>query len=242
MITSTITDVGLIRENNQDSYFASSEKDFPLFIVADGMGGHKAGEVASQLAVETIREKLESVIEDLTDEEAIKYNINKAILAANEKIYKTSLENPDCKGMGTTLTLAYIYDSKIILAHVGDSRAYIIRDKMEQITEDHSLVNELIKNGSITPEEALKHPQKNMITRALGTSSSIIVDFYVVDYVTNDIMLICSDGLSNMISEKEMFMIIKNEEDLNLATKRLVLRAKDNGGKDNITAILIKFV
>lgn len=242
MITSTITDVGLLRENNQDSYFASSAIDFPLFMVADGMGGHKAGEVASQLAVETIRERLESVMADLTDEELIRKHIYEAIVEANEKIYQSSLANPDYKGMGTTLTLAYIYKSKIILAHVGDSRAYIINDNMKQVTEDHSLVNELIKNGSITPEEALNHPQKNMITRALGTSPTIKIDFHVVDYLSNDIMLICSDGLSNMISEKEMLMILKYEEDLNIASRKLVCRAKDNGGKDNITVILIKFL
>lgn len=242
MIVGAITDVGLIRENNQDSMFVSKNKDFPLFVIADGMGGHNSGEVASSMAVDIVKENLILQMEKLTSEKDIKGLLEKAVLDANEKIYDKSKENEIYNRMGTTIILAYIYKSKIYLAHVGDSRAYIVGENMNQITEDHSLVYELVKNGSITKEEALHHPQKNMITRAVGTSDELDVDIHVLPYKNGDILVLCSDGLSNMVLEEELLNTFKGEDDMCKAVDKLVLRAKENGGKDNISVIAIKFI
>jgi protein phosphatase len=244
MIVGAISDIGLKRENNQDSMFASLEKDFPLFIVADGMGGHKAGDIASSMAVEGIINTLKNNKEKLDSENTIKSFIKEAVSSVNDKIYLRSFEKSECFGMGTTITLAYIYKSKIFIGHVGDSRAYLVRNnKILQITEDHTLVNELIKNGSITPDEAVNHPQRNMITRALGTSSSINMDFYTIEYHKDDILILCSDGLTNMIDENTILEVINQnkEKDMNLICNSLVTLAKENGGRDNITVIVIKF-
>lgn len=242
MMVGAVTDVGLIRENNQDCMFAGSIESFPLYIVADGMGGHNAGEIASSMAVDII-EKVFTVNKDkLISEESIKQTIEEAIVTANEKIYLQSKKIPDYAGMGTTITLAYIFENKIYIGHVGDSRAYFItKDEIKQITDDHSLVNELIKNGSITPEEAINHPQKNLITRAVGTSSDIQLDFYVLDYKPNDILIICSDGLTNMLNDDDIMKLIKSEDDIDIACNNLISIANENGGRDNITVIVIKF-
>ncbi len=242
MMVGAVTDVGLIREINQDCMFAGSIESFPLYIVADGMGGHNAGEIASSMAVDII-EKVFTVNKDkLISEESIKQTIEEAIVTANEKIYLQSKKIPDYAGMGTTITLAYIFENKIYIGHVGDSRAYFItKDEIKQITDDHSLVNELIKNGSITPEEAINHPQKNLITRAVGTSSDIQLDFYVLDYKPNDILIICSDGLTNMLNDDDIMKLIKSEDDIDIACNNLISIANENGGRDNITVIVIKF-
>lgn len=242
MIVGAITDVGLIRENNQDSMFVSKNKDFPLFIIADGMGGHNSGEVASSMAVDLVKENLIFHKEKLVNDKNIKNLLESAILDANKKIYNKSKENEIYNKMGTTVILAYINKSKIYLAHVGDSRAYIVGEGIEQITEDHSLVNELVKNGSITKEEALHHPQKNMITRAVGTSDSLDIDIYVLPYKKEDILVLCSDGLSNMVVEEELLNTFKGEDDMCIAVDKLVLKAKENGGKDNISVIAVKFI
>ena len=237
-----LTDNGLSRESNQDSLFVSGRVDLPLFIVADGMGGHNAGEIASNIAVETIKEKFIENKDTLILKENIIKTIQDSVFEANKKIYFKSLGTPECSGMGTTLTMSYIYDGEIYIAHIGDSRAYFIRDsKIEQITEDDSLVNELIKNGSITVEEAKTHPQRNVITKALGTSIDIEIDIETIKYNTGDILIICSDGLSNMVKEDHVLNIIKSEDDVSLACERLVELAKENGGSDNITLIIIKF-
>ena len=237
-----ITDKGLSRENNQDSLFVSDMEDLPLFIVADGMGGHNAGEIASNIAVDTIKDKFLKSKDCLKTNDQITKTIREAIGEANNKIYLHALKTPPCSGMGTTLTMAYIHKGVFYIGHVGDSRAYYIRDKnIKQITEDHSLVNELIKNGSITKEEAINHPQRNVITKALGTSIDIEVDIQVFKHKTDDILTICSDGLSNMVKEYQILKGVKSEVDIKLACKNLVDLAKDNGGLDNITVIINKF-
>lgn len=242
MMVGAVTDVGLIREINQDCLFAGSIEDFPLYIVADGMGGHNAGEIASSMAVDIIKTVFTDNRDNLISEENIIMTIEDAIIKANEKIFLQSKKVPEYTGMGTTITLCYIFGNKIYIGHVGDSRAYFItEDNIRQITDDHSLVNELIKNGSITPEEAINHPQKNLITRAVGTSSEIQLDFYTLDYKLDDILIICSDGLSNMLKDDDIMKLIKSEDDIDIACNNLISIANENGGRDNITVIAIKF-
>ena len=183
MNISALTDVGLVRNVNEDMYFASEDIDLPLFIVADGMGGHNAGEIASKMAVDIVLQYFDAKVEDLKDEKKLVTIIKNSIKKANSEIYKTSKESKLFSGMGTTITLAYIFKDNIYIGHVGDSRAYIIQDNtISQVTEDHSLVQELVKNGSITIEEGKTHPQRNMITRAAGTSTDIKVDMDKVQF------------------------------------------------------------
>ncbi|MDD2446564.1 MAG: Stp1/IreP family PP2C-type Ser/Thr phosphatase [Tissierellia bacterium] len=244
MIVGAVSDIGLRRENNQDSMFTSTEGDFPLFIVADGMGGHKAGDIASRMAVEGIVKYLKNNQDRINSEENIKILIREAVEYVNTEIYLESFEVPEYLGMGTTITLAYIYNSKVFVCHVGDSRAYlVINKKIKQITEDHTLVNELIKNGSITPAEAINHPQKNLITRAIGTSCDIEMDFYTINIRKDDVFILCSDGLSNMVGEDSILDVVSNNlnKNMNEICNSLVELAKENGGKDNITVIGIKF-
>lgn len=239
MIVGAVSDVGLKRQNNQDYMFASTEKDFPLFIIADGMGGHNAGEVASSMAVKTILDKFRGNLEKLNNEKTIKLLIKEAIQEANDNIYLKSFERQELNGMGTTITMAYVYDTKIFIGHVGDSRAYVVKNReLSQITEDHSLVNELVKNGSITPAEAINHPQRNMITRAVGTSYKINLDLYIINYEDKDKLVLCSDGLTNMVDDNTILEVINsNEVDMYKVCNDLVSLAKNNGGRDNITVV-----
>lgn len=242
MISGAISDIGKMRENNQDAFYESKDPLLPLFFVADGMGGHKAGEVASSMAMDTIKKNFLHAKNNLTHEEAILKLIKKSIEEANIKIYLKSLEKEEYSGMGTTITLAYIYDKKIYIGHVGDSRAYLIQNKeIRQITEDHSYVNELVKTGSITKEEAKTHPKRNMITRAVGTSSIIEMDIIINRYAKNDVLILCSDGLSNMLKEHEINEVFINEEDIQKACLELAYKANNKGGPDNITIVATKF-
>lgn len=242
MIVGGLSDIGLVRENNQDSCYVSEDSSFPLFIVADGMGGHNAGEVASNMAVSTIKNIFLLNKEKLDTEKGIICTIKESIEKANHKIYAKSLETTKYSGMGTTVTLAYIFKDVIYIGHVGDSRAYYITEKsIKQITEDHSLVNELIKNGSITIDQGKTHPQRNVITRAIGTSNDVQVDIHTLEYKNNDKLLICSDGLTNMTDEDKILKIVNEDEGIMVKCQKLVLDAKRNGGLDNITIIIIKF-
>lgn len=239
MIVGAVSDVGLKRQNNQDYMFASTEESFPLFVIADGMGGHNAGEVASSMAVKTILDKFRGNLERLKNEKAIKLLIKEAIQEANDNIYLKSIERQELNGMGTTITMAYIYGTKIFIGHVGDSRAYVVKNReLSQITEDHSLVNELVKNGSITPAEAINHPQRNMITRAVGTSYKINLDLYILSFEDKDKLVLCSDGLTNMVDDKTILEVINsNDLDMYKVCNDLVTLAKNNGGRDNITVV-----
>lgn len=239
MIVGAVSDVGLKRQNNQDYMFVSTEKEFPLFIIADGMGGHNAGEIASSMAVKIIIDKFSKNKDKLKNERGIKLLIKEAIQEANDNIYLKSLNKPELNGMGTTITLAYLHNNKIYIGHVGDSRAYVIKNnKISQITEDHSLVNELVKNGSITPAEAINHPQRNMITRAVGTSYKINLDLYILSYEQKDKLILCSDGLTNMVDDNTILEVINcNDLDMYKVCNDLVVLAKENGGRDNITVV-----
>ena len=243
MNISALTDVGLVRNVNEDMYFASEDIELPLFIVADGMGGHNAGEIASKLAVDIVKQYFNENLKELKDEKKLVTIIKNSIKKANSEIYKTSKESKLFSGMGTTITLAYIFKGNIYIGHVGDSRAYIIQDNtISQVTEDHSLVQELVKNGSITIEEGKTHPQRNMITRAAGTSKDIKVDMDKVKFTKGDILFICSDGLSNMVDDLEILGTFNKIPDIQTACEKLINKAKENGGKDNITIVAIKLV
>lgn len=242
MIVGAISDIGSVREKNEDALFVSGDRDLPLYIVADGMGGHNAGEIASQMAVDIIREEFQLNKKNLNSPRKIRKQIKTALEKANEDIYKKSLNELDCDGMGTTILLGYYFDKRFYIGHVGDSRAYLLVDEsLNQITEDHTLVNELIKKGSITESQALSHPQRNAITRALGTAIDIDIDTYEVDFNRDNILVLCSDGLYNMVDESIIFQTLKETIDLEDRVSSLVQMANENGGKDNITIIAIKF-
>ncbi len=240
MNVSAISDIGKVRDINEDNY-CIYEKDYKLFIVADGMGGHNAGEVASFLVVNSIKDHITNYVSADMEEQAVKGIIFEAFNRANEKVYLYAQENSSCDGMGTTATLALKMDSTLYIGHVGDSRAYIIRDSViEQITQDHSLVAELVRSGSITEIEANKHPQKNIITRALGTNKNIKVDIFNMDFSYGDILILCTDGLSNFVDKYEIEKTALEFKDSNDACERLVSMANKRGGYDNITVLVAK--
>ena len=244
MFIGVSTDKGKVRKNNQDSYFVSEDTELPLFIVADGMGGHKAGEVASNMAVEIVKdffiEKKEELKKNKVD--ILKF-IRSAVEKANTIIYKKSIENDEFHGMGTTITMAYIFENKLYIGHVGDSRAFLLRNNnFSPITAGPSLVAEMVKKGSISEEEAECHPQRNIITRAIGTDEEVITDIIVEDIYKDDILLLCTDGLTNMMNDDEIKEILINKIDLQKNCNSLVKKANRLGGIDNVTVIAIKLV
>lgn len=236
------SDIGMQRKMNQDTYYISEDnEEYTLCILADGMGGYTGGEVASNLAAinaaDYIKENFVSRREYTKEE--LQELIKKAIEHANQVVYEISKREQELEQMGTTMEICLIYNNRVFIGHIGDSRIYRIRqDIMRKITVDHSYVQKLVKEGKITKEEAVNHPKKNMLMKALGCEPEIEPDITVKGFKEDDIILICSDGLTNMISEEEIYNIIK--EDFDLATDRLVKRANDLGGNDNITIILIK--
>jgi PPM family protein phosphatase len=224
------TDVGRQRTANEDSLVVSP----PLFAVADGMGGAKAGEVASAVAVEAVEAWRES-------DEPAEAQLAEIVRDANRRIYDLAVADESRRGMGTTLTLAKVHDDEVSLAHVGDSRAYRLRDgELAQLTRDHSLVAELERSGQITPEAAEHHPQRSIITRALGPEPDVEVDTYTLAGRDGDVFLICSDGLTSMISDEEVTSILRSSGSLDEAADALVRAANQSGGKDNITVILFR--
>lgn len=233
-----VTDVGQRRTTNQDFVYASEEPvgNLPnLFVVADGMGGHKAGDMASRYTVEVI---LESVRMD-KEQNPIKV-IRKAIEKANTKVLEKASQDANLAGMGTTVVVATVIGHYIYVANVGDSRLYLIRDKIEQITKDHSLVEEMVRIGEINREQARNHPDKNIITRAIGARYRVSIDFFDMRLEPGDVILMCSDGLSNMLEDKEIEDIIKDGRDLPETALALIGKANQNGGKDNIAVVLIE--
>lgn len=233
-----VTDVGQRRTMNQDFVYASEEPvgNLPnLFVVADGMGGHKAGDMASRYTVEVI---LDSVRMD-KEQNPIKV-IRKAIEKANTKVLEKASQDANLAGMGTTVVVATVIGHYIYVANVGDSRLYLIRDKIEQITKDHSLVEEMVRIGEINREQARNHPDKNIITRAIGARKRVSIDFFDMRLEPGDVILMCSDGLSNMLEDKEIEDIIKDGRDLPETALALIGKANQNGGKDNIAVVLIE--
>ncbi len=240
MIAAGRSDIGLKRDTNQDFYFVSQDENLPLYILADGMGGEKGGETASRLAIETSREIFEKNRLKLKNKKAIKETIRKAIERSNTKIHKKSLKDKSLEGMGTTLLILYISKNKLYIGHVGDSRAYYIARSIEQLTEDHSLVNALVKSGQLSLEEAKKHPQKNMITRAVGAAAIVESDILSYDYLKEDKILLCSDGLSNMLENEEIYSIMDSSENVEEICDNLISEALKSGGNDNITTVVVK--
>lgn len=234
MLVHVKSDIGLVRGTNEDSYVCEPPH---LFVVADGMGGHVAGEIASKLAVTTISRYIEEN-DELQGEELLK----QAIVQANTSIYQLSLSKEEFTGMGTTVTAVYIEDNKAYWGHVGDSRIYLFRNQeFNQITNDHSLVWELVQSGNITKEEAKIHPKRNMLTRAVGTSCLIKIDTGVIELKPDDILLMCTDGLTNMVSEQDISNLLATKQDnLECIVSELIVNAKNAGGSDNITTILLK--
>ncbi len=222
-----ITDPGRKRRRNEDAYVCEP----PLFAIADGMGGAQAGEVASRLAAAALKESGAST--------GGEQRIVDLIQEANRRVYDRSSTDPNTSGMGTTMTVALAEDGQVAFGHVGDSRAYLIRDgTMEQVTEDHSLVNELLKSGKLSPEEAETHPQRSVITRALGTDPDVDVDTFTIAAETGDLFLLCSDGLTDMVEEEAILEVVeRNRSDIDAALKALVKAANRGGGEDNITVV-----
>ena len=238
MKTFSITDAGVVREMNQDYYFSSDTAvgNLPnLFIVADGMGGHKAGDYASRYTIERV---VASVSRN-TGEEPIAI-MKEAINKANELLVAESREDESKSGMGTTLVIGTIIGNKLFVANIGDSRLYVVGQNMRQITRDHSLVDEMVRLGEINADEARVHPDKNIITRAVGTSDHVEADFFEVEITADDTILLCTDGLTNMVRDDEILDIIKKYDNAQAATMQLVKEANANGGRDNITVMIIK--
>lgn len=230
------TDKGRIREINEDYVLTLKSNKYCLLIAADGMGGHNGGEVASKIASTTVRNFVFDNFNSYTDKEEL---LRDGILKANEDTYKKSLCDEGLKGMGTTLTCCLILENWYYVGHVGDSRAYIINDKgITKITQDHSYVQQLIDNGSITESEAVNHPNRNVITRSIGTEEHVVIDTKIGGLGANDIIMLCTDGLTGYLSSSEIFDIIslKHEE----AVEDLIKLANERGGSDNISVIIAR--
>ncbi|MBB3110465.1 protein phosphatase [Paenibacillus phyllosphaerae] len=236
------SDVGRIRLVNEDRAWANvQDNHYGIAIVADGMGGHLAGEVASQLAVDTFQEVLASTkIAELAPEERHTF-IRKAILQANDVVYDMASRNDQYHNMGTTVVALLAYPDSGVIGHIGDSRAYIwTGGTFTQLTEDHTLVNELTKHGQISAEEAANHPRRNVLTRALGTDEEVEVDVIDFAWKPDDVLLLCSDGLSNMVTDEQMQAVIQAQDmDIDSKTEKLLEMALQAGGDDNITVVLL---
>jgi PPM family protein phosphatase len=225
------TDPGRRRRQNEDSYVVQP----PIFAVADGMGGAQAGEVASRLAAAALTE-------GTTRGEGDEARVDELIQEANRRVYQRSNEDAATSGMGTTITLALVGDKTVTIGHVGDSRAYLIRNgRLEQLTQDHSLVAELVRSGKLSPEEAETHPQRSVITRVLGTDPAVDVDTFTIEGADGDLFLLCSDGLSSMVDDRTILDAVEaHRRDLQRAAKVLVEAANRRGGEDNITVVFFE--
>jgi len=227
----SVTDTGRRRRHNEDAYVCEP----PLFAVADGMGGAQAGELASNLAAAALRE-------DSAERVGGEERVDELIQEANRRVYERQTQDSSATGMGTTMTVALVEDRHVAIGHVGDSRAYLVRNRrLEQLTEDHSLVAELVRSGKLSPEEADAHPQRSVITRALGTDPDVDVDTFSVETEPGDLFLLCSDGLTSMVDDETILREVeRNRGDLSAAAKALVRAANKGGGDDNITVIFFE--
>ena len=233
------TDRGRVRTDNQDAYFAGKITDDSVFaVVCDGMGGANAGNVASELAVRHISEYVIRSYRDgmnMTDTEK---TLKNAIVSANISLYDKAVNNTELAGMGTTAVAAFVKDGTAVIAHVGDSRIYLVNGEIKQLTRDHSVVQSLIESGKITPEDAKVHPRKNVITRALGAEENVAVDSDCLNLSNGDTLLLCSDGLTNFLDDKDILTVFQNN-DISAVAERLVEEANKNGGGDNITVVTV---
>lgn len=237
MKSSGKTDTGNKRNSNQDSIFFSDQPIGPLpnlYIVADGMGGHRAGDKASKMAIDITVD----FVKKSTLENPIAV-LKRAMIFANNEIYKAANQDPDLSGMGTTMVAAVAQEGKLYVANVGDSRLYVINSEIRQITMDHSLVEELIRNGELERKKGRNHPEKNIITKAMGSKDEVIPDFFEIDINSEDKYLLCSDGLSNMVEDDEIRDIVVDNYSLDGITQALIDRANYYGGSDNISVVII---
>ena len=234
----SLTEIGERRRINQDYVFCEKNPvgQLPnLFIVADGMGGHNAGDYASRFCVEYFTQKIST-----SQNSSPVAMIETSLKETNEILRKKAKENIEFEGMGTTFVVATIFEKTMYVANVGDSRLYVISNEMKQITEDHSLVEAMVKTGELDRNEAKIHPNKNIITRALGANETVEPDFFEVNLKDGDIILMCSDGLTNMLEDEMIEKIVRENENPEVAAETLVRKANQNGGKDNIAIIIIK--
>lgn len=236
----SLSDCGKRRTNNEDFAIAEAFKDYIILILADGMGGHNGGEVASGCGAKTALSCIKSKLKGTSTPQEILDILSKAVKRANLEILAEAQAQASLEGMGTTMDVCVIKGKNAYIAHVGDSRVYKVGadEKITQITRDHSLVEFMLESGAITPEEAQHHPQKNVITRALGTNSSIEVDTFTTDISEGDKLLMCSDGLTNMVEETRISKIVASQESLEKIAHTLVSEANTKGGVDNITVIV----
>ena len=235
------SDLGRVREDNQDYYYISDSLDeIQLYILADGMGGYNGGEIASRLAVQTAKSYIENNFKEIEkDKDSIIQLVASSMEYANMVVYEKSKESEDLEGMGTTLEICLIYNNKAFIGHIGDSRIYRIRKEfIRKLTQDHSYVQKLVKDGTITQEEAVHHPQKNMLMKALGCNAFVEPDVMVKAFLKEDIIVMATDGLTNLVPQEEIYRLSK--ENIETAPKELVQMANNNGGYDNITVVTIK--
>ncbi|MDR1687651.1 MAG: Stp1/IreP family PP2C-type Ser/Thr phosphatase [Clostridiales bacterium] len=233
-----ISETGMVRANNEDSFFYTENEIYGLpnlFIVADGMGGHKAGEVASEKSIKYFREYCEA---NAADSGEILDFLIAAVTYSNNMVFTLSCSDDSYEGMGTTFSVCVYKGGKLYTAHIGDSRVYVINSGINQITADHTYVNEMVKLGQITEAQAKTHPSRNMLTRVLGSNPSALIDGYITEIQKNDRVLLCSDGLTNMIEDGEILSICKKRSKNEEAGKKMLKKAMDNGGFDNCTLIL----
>lgn len=233
------TDRGRVRTDNQDAYFAGKITDDSVFaVVCDGMGGANAGNVASELAVRHISEYVIRSYRDGMDMTDTEKTLKNAIVSANISLYDKAVNNAELAGMGTTAVAAFVKDGTAVIAHVGDSRIYLVNGEIKQLTRDHSVVQSLIESGKITPEDAKVHPRKNVITRTLGAEENVAVDSDCLNLSNGDTLLLCSDGLTNFLDDKDILKVFQNN-DISAVAERLVEEANENGGGDNITVVTV---
>jgi len=242
------TDTGRVREHNEDTI--GTDADIGLLVLADGMGGYKAGEVASGIAVRTVMSLLREAVEreDLTLADAATglsrpgILLRDAIQRANKLIYQSAQTQPHCEGMGTTVVAGLFFDDRLTIAHVGDSRMYRVRGgQIEQLTQDHSLLQELVARGFYTPEQAARAAAKNYVTRALGVESTVEVDIREVPVERDDLVLLCSDGLSDMVEDGDIHLTVKTfGANLETLARQLIQLSNDNGGRDNVSIVLVR--
>jgi PPM family protein phosphatase len=233
------TDVGMIRAGNEDAFFADANEHRGLFIVADGMGGHAAGEVASEMAVQIVTRELTSV-NDLSIDD-VNHAISKAVRTANRAIYDRTLAEVDKQGMGTTVSLLMLGGTRYAIGQVGDSRVYLLRNgQLHQLTKDHSYVQEQVDAGFLTPEQARYHPYSNVITRCVGAAEQVEPDVFTGSVLTGDLFLVASDGLTGMVDDRRLLQLLMQRQPPQRLVDLLIREANGRGGLDNITAIVVQ--
>ena len=236
----SMTDKGLVRKNNEDSLIIVKEGDDLVFAVADGMGGHAMGEVASRTALQFVRSAVPDLLASVDNQRELESQLHSTVEKANVMVYLESLKKKEYHGMGTTLTLGALHDWRLILSHIGDTRAYLLHGAhLTRLTVDHTLVQQMLEEKMITEKEAAEHPKRHMLVRSLGVNEYMSPDTCSFDIAEGDLILLCSDGLHGYVKEKEIRDILRKHRDLGLCVQQLVDAANHAGGHDNISVILV---